>query len=253
MSWPLIQYVLKAALRDRVFTGLIILFFICVLLSLFFGAAALVEKHQFIGVFAAYSLRLTGVLGLVLFTVFYIRRSVEAHDVEFLLARPISRPVLILSYAAAFSFLAFLFAVISGLLLLGLGIKPGMGLLLWLLSIAAENMIMVNVAMFFALSLSSATGAAMATGGFYVLSRMTGQILGIIDGGDATFGAHILGGIMQVVSIAMPRLDLLGQSSWILYGPDPSAIGFGFVTLQGIVFSALAVSAAALDMARRQF
>ena len=262
MSGTLIRYILTAAARDRVFVGILIVFALCAALSLFFGSTAFVEKFQFSAVFMGYSLRLCGVVGLILFTVFFIRRSDEARDVEFLLTRPVSRVSFVLSYGAGLTLLALLLGAISGLVLMlaaGKG-EAHSGLFLWTLSIMGENMIMVNAALFFALSIGSAAGAAISVFGFYVLARMSGSILAIIDSGPQGLVFQAMEGGMQVISAVMPRLDLMGQSAWLVYGEAggeslPLEVGgaLAFIGLQAFAFSALALLAAMLDLSRRQF
>jgi hypothetical protein len=254
MSWPLVKYVLTAAVRDKLVISLIIMLLVGASLSVFLGSGAITEQDRFALVFAGAGLRLIGVFGLVLFVVFMMRRSFESKDVEFLLSRPVGRVEFLLSYAGAFSLLA-----------VGVGAAQGASLyiigphlfdqsdLLWVASIMAENIIMVNVALFFAMILSSAATAAMATFGFYVLSRMMGQILGIIDAPQRThINLDFLEYIMQAISAVMPRLDLLGQTSWLLYGPGDD-VGMSFVLLQGAVFTLLVLAAALIDLVRRQF
>jgi hypothetical protein len=254
MSWSLVKYVLTAALRDRLIVSLIVVLLLGASLSVFLGSGAITEKDRFALVFAGGGLRLAGVLGLVLFVVFLIRRSFESKDVEFLLSRPVGRIEFLLSYAAAFSLLGILLGAAQGLCIYI--IAPHLfaqSHVLWIVSIMMENIIMANTALFFAMILSSAATAAMATFGLYVLSRLMGQILGIIDAPRRThLDLEWLEYIMQVISAVTPRLDLLGQTSWLMYGPG-DGVGFGFVLAQGAVFTALVVIAALIDLVRRQF
>lgn len=253
MSWPLIKYVLTAARRDRLIAAMLILMLLAAALSVFMGSAAVIEKDRFVLVFTGGSLRLTGILGLVLFVIFMIRRSFESKDVEFLLSRPITRIQFLLSYSAAFSLLAVGMGVAQGLCVYMLGHHLfGPGHWLWVASIIIENIIMVNVAMFFAMVLSSAAGAAMVTFAFYILGRMMGQILGIIDTGSRLYKLEILEYIMQGISAVMPRIDLMGQTSWLVYGPD-SQVSFGYIAVQGMVFTALILLAALIDLVSRKF
>ena len=253
MSFLLVHYVLRAAIRDKILIALILTFLGSVSLSIFMGSAAIADNGQFAIVFAGGGLRIIGVLGLILFVVFHIRRSFESKDVELLLSRPISRTQFLFSFAIAFSILAALTGLMEGACISLLSPQHfNAGIALWTASIAAENIIIVNTAFFFAMVLSSATTGAMATLGLYVLSRMMGEILGIIDTGTGVPWLQWLTIIMKGISSIMPRLDLLGQTSWLVYGPD-AATGFGFVALQGAVFTALILVAALIDLARRKF
>lgn len=253
MSWPLVQYVLTAAVRDRLILSFVVLIALGISLSLFMGGAAIVEKRQFVLTFAGGGLRLVGIMGLVLFVVFHVRRSFEHKDVEFLLSRPIGRVQFLLSFAAAFSLLA----VFMGLAVTG-GVASlsseffSRGQMLWGTSMIMEFVIMVNVALFFSMWISSAAIAAMVTFGFYVLARMMGQILGILDHGTAGVTWEALDVVMQAISVVTPRLDLMGQTSWLLYGVGDGN-DFAFVIMQGTVFTILVLSAALIDLVRRQF
>lgn len=253
MSFNLVKYVLTAAFRDRLILSLIIMLLLGSSLSVFLGSGAVTEKDYFSIVFAAGGLRFLGVIGLVLFVVFFIRRSFEGRDIEYLLSRPIGRVQFLMSYAGAFSILALALTLAQGLCLYIIGPHLfGGGHVLWLASILVENIIMVNTALFFSMFLTSAASATMATLGFYVLARMMGQILGIIDQGPKFYNLEILETAMQVISSITPRLDLMGQTSWLLYGPAGD-ISYSFVFVQGIVFAALVLMASMIDLVRRQF
>ena len=124
---------------------------------------------------------------------------------------------------------------------------------LWVLSFYAELIIIANVAFFFSMVLSSSVASVLITGAFYLLSRMMGQILGIIErfeyGGTFSFMETIMLGISTII----PRLDLMAQSGWLLYGTNEDSIGYGFIILQALVFSFLILSAAMIDLKRKQF
>lgn len=252
MSLPLMFYVLMAAVRDRLILALLLMYVIGASLSLFFGSAAIIEKDQFTAIYAAGALRMIGVMGLVLFVIFFIRRSFDGKEVEFLLSRPISRLQLMLSLCLSFVILSIAMSLAIAFSLFALSPKAfGYGHILWIISVGMENIIMVSTAMFFAMYIPSATSAAMATLGFYVLARMMGQLLGIVD--SPLVPDYSLPSILvQFVSVFMPRLDLYGQTSWLLYGVSAD-YGLTFVLLQGVVFTLLIISATLFDFVRRQF
>ena len=127
----------------------------------------------------------------------------------------------------------------------------GYGYILWVVSIIAEIVIMANTALFFSMYISSASSATMATLGVYVLGRLMGQLLGIVDSGmvDST-GLYAMA--MQMVSVITPRLDLLGQSSWLIYGVQ-DGYNLVYAICQGVFFSALVLWAASLDFVKREF
>lgn len=253
VSMPLIRHVLTAAVRDKMILALCLALILSCALSMFLGGTAVVEQNQFSVVFTASGLRFSVVLGLILFVVFYIRRSFEAKDVEFLLSRPISRVAFVASYISAFMFLALVMAGLQAACLYLIGHQTwGDGYWLWIFSVFAENIIMVSIALFFAMYLSSAATAAMACFAFYVLARMMGQILGGIDSGVTLPGQDFIQALMNGISLVVPRLDLMAQSSWLVYGV-PDHFDFVVVVAQGLVFSLFIFFAASIDLVRRQF
>jgi hypothetical protein len=253
MSSTLIHYVLKAAIRDRIVLSVLLLIVLGTCLSVFMGSSAIVEKSDFALVYTSGGLRFLSVLGLVLFIVFHVRRSFETKDVEYLLSRPISRVSFLLSHVVAFSLLAVcvgLAVCVSVCLVAPHSI--GFGHFLWGSSLLIELIIMANAALFFALVLPSAATGALATLSFYVLSRMIGQLMGITAIGGGFAGQDALAFLMKMISLLIPRLDLMGQSSWLVYPPDES-VGLVFLLLQGALFTVLIICAALIDLIKRQF
>lgn len=272
LSKPLVRYVLTAALRDRLMLTFALMISAAAGISIFLGSSAMTERESFSVVFGAGGLRFLGILGIVLFCCFYMRRSFETKEVEFLLSRPISRLSFLLSHAAAFMILAVLAAglVTGAVFFMG---KPDIGgLLSWGLSIGIEAMIMAVTALFFSAVLSSAAGSALATLGFYVLARLIGTLIGIASVAPENIVFVFLNKLMDMISVVIPRLDMMGQTSWLVYGVEGSgSIGYlgratayaqglievlginGFIAVQGIVFVALLLAAAAFDFLRREF
>lgn len=272
LSRPLVSYVLTAAIRDRLLITLLLMIAGGAGLGVFLGAAAITEQESFSTVFGAGGLRFLGVAGVVLFVCFYMRRAFDSKEVEFMLSRPISRLSYLFSNALAFIVLSSVVAAVLTFVLLLSG-KPNMaGLLVWGLSVMGEYAVMAVTALFFSIMLSSASGSALATLGLYALSRMIGILIGITKVPADNLLFAILNNVMQLVSIVIPRLDLMGQTSWLVYGVAGSggmslradaghvvtsvsdAIGVGgFVALQSLLFVMLLLLASAYDFMRREF
>jgi hypothetical protein len=255
-TFLLMRYVLTAAFRDRLIWGVAIAVFLGVALSLFSASAAIMEQKQFVLVYAGGGIRLLVLFGLSLFVVFFVRRSFDSRDVEFLLTRPISRFSFVLSHAAAFSVLS---ALGGGVLIAAItalswgGDMDWSSLMLWACGVTIEFILIANVAFFFAMVLSSPVTAGLATLGFYVLSRLMGQLLAIANHPAENFpGESLLKGSMEVVSTIVPRLDLMAQTSWLIYG-GASAENWAFLLVQGGLFWALVVGSTMVDLIRRQF
>lgn len=253
MVRPLYRYILMAALRDRFLYAIIGIIILISSLSVFFGSSALTEQDQFLRSFAAFGFRLFGVGALMLFIINYIRRSFDGRDIEYLLSRPMGRVQFVLTHAAAFSTLAAICAFLLG----GINMLMEIGQLdssdlLWWVSLAVEFIIMANVAMFFAFVMRSSTACMVVVFAFYMLARLMGEILGILQKGAVSGVMSLLAKVMEAISFFIPRLDLMAQSKWLIYGIQPE-ISLAFVLGQGVIFCAMVVCAAVFDMRRRQF
>jgi len=272
ISKPLVRYVLTAALRDKLMITLVLMILMGAAVAIFMGSSAAIEGDQFALVFGSGGLRFLGVIGLVIFCSFYVRRSFESKEVEFLLSRPISRVSFLCSHALAFSILAAVIAVVTTVVVAVLGRPDTTGLLVWGGSLVAELSIMTVAALFFSMVLSSAAGSAMATLGLYVLARMIGTLLGILDHTPQNWFYAVIGNVMKLISMVTPRLDMMGQTTWLVYGvqgnggvkflSDASSYAHwmvehlglaGFIGVQGIIFVALLLAMSAYDFLRRQF
>jgi len=271
ISKPLVKYVMMAALRDKLIGTMVLLILLGSSISMFLGSAAVTEELQFTAVLTGGGLRFLGVIGLVLFVSFHIRRTFDHKEVEFLLSRPVTRLGFLLSHAFAFTLLAVIVGLAITPAVALIGRPPLDGLLLWGASILVELVIMVNTALFFSMVLGSAAGSALACLGLYVLGRMIGVILGISHAGAESMIMDLLGKAMNIIAIIIPRLDLLGQTTWLVHGTDAAGISYtraagesarwfietigigGFIFFQVAFFSALLLSAAIYDFTRRQF
>jgi ABC-type transport system involved in multi-copper enzyme maturation permease subunit len=253
MNLSLLRYILMAAGRDKFFISLIGVIVIVIALSVFFGSSAITEQTQFASTFAAFGFRLFGVVALVFFVIGYIRRCFDNRDIDYLLSRPVGRIEFILTHAAAFSVLALVAALLlGGTTVLIESRHMHSGIWLWWLSLAVEFVIMVNVAMFFAFVMTSWTACMLVVFSFYLLSRLIGEIIGILTKGAGEGVFAVLGKVMEIISIFIPRLDLMGQTKRLLYGVPPE-LSLPFVMGQGAVFTALVIGATCLDMHKRQF
>ena len=129
----------------------------------------------------------------------------------------------VVSYYAAFAAIAAVLALLAApLLVLGLG-AWGPGLAEWTASMVLELWIVAAMALFAAISIESATAAVIVTVAFYALGRTADFFLAAAHAGTAPSDSAALDtishGIIAIISAVMPRLDLFGQSRWLVYGP----------------------------------
>lgn len=255
MIYRLVRYVLIAAVRDRMLWGVVAVSVLGACLSIFSGSVAIIEQDQFVIAYLGGGLRILSLIGLVLFVVFYTRRSFDSRDVEFLLTRPVSRTGFVLAHVVAFSLLSVAVGVLLSAIVLVFSWSAGMtgGAAMWAFGVTMEYILVANTAFFFSMVLSSPVTAGLGTLGFYVLARMMGNLLAIADLSSSQSSLfHGLDYLMKIVAVIVPRLDLMAQTSWLIYG-GASWSDWGFVLLQGGVFLVLIASATVIDLKRRQF
>lgn len=258
MSFVLIRYVLMAAMRDKLVWSMLSIAVLGICLSIFSGSAAILEQPQFVLTYMAGGLRIICLMGLTLFTVFFVRRSFDAREIEFLLTRPLSRLSFVLSYATAFTILSVITGVLLALLVGGASAHYGnfQGIALWSFGVTFEFILVTCVAFFFSMVLSNPVSSGLTTFGFYMLTRLMGQVLSIVhhqttaDTFDyVMFG---LGKLMSVISVVIPRLDLMTQTTWLLYGGGDVS-DWLFIVAQSAVFLGLILTATYIDLKKRQF
>lgn len=250
------RYIVLTAVRDRLMIGMTLALLGAVLVASFLGDATFLEGRETALTFAGFSTRLILVAGLILFVCFHVQRSFENREIDLMLSRPMSRTQFVLITWASFSGLAAAMALVAVVVLPIAGSTDGRGLALWTASLLLEALLVVAMALFFALSLRSAVAATMASFGFYLVARMEGFLLGIMQSDWNAVAQNAMGDIMSkaiyVVGLVLPRLDLFGQTWWLAYG-DTDGTGLLPVLTQAAVYLPLLLCAAVYDFRRRRF
>lgn len=251
-----VRYIFLTAIRDWLFAGLFAAMFVAFGISLFMGGTALVEESQMSISFIGGSTRVILLVGLITFVCFHVRRAFENREVEVILSRPISRTTFVVAYWLGFAVVALLLIapLLLGMALLLHGIALD-GLIYWGASLILEAFIVVAFALFCALILRSAVSAVLLCFSFYFISRMMGFFLYVIDTPhmfkNLDFG-WITGQGLRFVSAVLPRLDLYGQSKWLIYGVAGDTTWQLFV-IQTCIYVPLLLAAALFDFKRKQF
>jgi hypothetical protein len=252
-----LRYVLLTAIRDRIYAALFAAILLACLVSSFLGSAAMAEGQAMSAVFAAASIRILAIGGLVVFVCFHVRRLAESKELEAMLARPLSRERFILAYASGL-WIAALLLILPAAALLGLAFRPSAeGFLLWSASLLLEGLVMTTLALFAAITIETASGAVVVCGGFYALSRMMSFFLDIArskvaEGGDGgSFGVFMRYAI-EGLSTLMPRLDLFSRTEWLVHGTVTAPLWQALLA-QTAIYVPLLLLAAMFDLSRKRF
>lgn len=249
----IVKLVLLTALRDRLFASLAILIVADILVSLFLGDAALIEKGEAGRVFAAGSCRALVVLGVSIFAAFQIRRMFESREIEAILSRSISRFQFVVALGSSFAAVNLVLVVPLGLVFFALYGVSGASCL-WLVSLWLEATVVLSFVIFAAITFESATTTILATAAFYVCARLMGFFLGIKDAnsGGGWSPNTFINPLLDALALVIPRIDLWTQSDWLVYGFDAPGL-IAAALAQGIVFIVLVLGAAMIDLSRKQF
>ena len=248
---PTIRFVVITALRDRLFASLLGLLLLAFSVSAFLGSSAIIEQREMTVVYAAGAARMIVVLGLIVFAAFHVERLYETREIEAILSRAISRGTFVLSYWIGLAAITFCFIAPVAVAVLCLGLSQS-GAAYWVLTIVCESGIVLAFALFCALTLERAIPTIFVVTGFYGLARLIGFFAGIADHGAQDGVNRILNPVLHGIFYAVPRLDLFGQTRWLVYGAEGSNI-IALCLLQTVIFVALLLAAAVYDLRNKHF
>lgn len=251
----ILKYILLTAIRDRLYVGLFIILLAAFGISFVLGSTTLVEESQTTIVYIAGSSRMIFAIGMILFVSFYVHKSFENREVEFVLSKSIARHKLILAYLIGFVAVAALILLpLTAALFLVKANK--IGLLYWFLSLIFEALIVITFSLLAALILKSAVSSVLASLGFYALSRMMGFFVLTIkipkSTSDVSNWDLSLKALLKIISIAFPRLDLFAKSDWLIYGMNNFS-DFSIILGQSLVYIPLLIFMSFYDFNCKQF
>lgn len=247
------RYVAVTAFRDRLLAALVGTLALVLLVASYLDEMALAEGQALKLAYAGAASRLVLVLGLIVFISFHVRRLYETREIETILSRPIGRASFLLGYAGGLALAALALVLPVGAVLWLAGGDPA-GVALWTLSQALECLIVVALGLFCAVILESAVAASLAAFAFYALARLATFFLDIGTkqaAGDPSLFGQVLAWTIKALSLLMPRLDLFGQTGWLVYGPDPTQALLPLA--QAAVYLPLLLAAALVDLRRKRF
>ncbi len=251
-----LRFILLTAVRDRLFVAMAVAIVILTLLSAFFADQSVTESGAAAASFAGFAIRLVVIGGLVMFVALHVRRGFDNKDLLLILSRPISRHGVILAYWLGFMAVASLLVLLAGLALFAATGPNTAGLGLWLASLWLETAIMTAFTLFFALTLSGVVAIALGAFAFYLLARTIGILLAIAGSEFRSFSDAASQGAEDVtewIALILPRLDLFGDSAWLVYGPgEGGGERLALLGLQAVLYTGLILIAAMHDFERKR-
>jgi len=248
---PTIRFVVLTARRDKLFAALFGLLAVAIAAAAFLGGGAVTEQAEMTAVYVAGAARTILVLGLVVFVAFHIERLYDTREIEVILSRAYSREGFVASCWLGL-------AVVSLLLLAPVAAvvvtfsPSAIGAAYWSATVFAEYMVVLAFALFCALTMERAIPTIFATLGFYALARLSSFFLGMALHGKQGGINQVANPIYETIALLLPRLDLAGQTQWLVYGQIDNAV-LGMIFVQAAVYSMLLLCAAMFDLRRKHF
>jgi len=248
---PTIHFIVVTALRDRLFVSILGLLGLTFAIAAYLGGGAVIETQAMTVVYIGGAARVILALGLIVFTAFHVERLYDTREIEAILSRAISREAFVFSYWLAMALIALLFLtpVAATIFFFGLS-QPGA--LYWSASVFLESLIIVAFGLFCALTFERAIPTIFATMGFYALARLVGFLTGIAVHGSQAGLNSVANPIMEGIGYVAPRLDLVGQTRWLVYGPESFDV-FVLIGLQAAIYVPLLLCASMFDLRRKHF
>jgi len=250
----IVKYILKNALRDKIYLGIFLALIVSLGLSVFLGSASLIEEQITTSVYLAGSYRIIIAIGMILFVCLSIGKAFENKEIEFILSKSISREGVIFSYLIGFFIVSLLISIPSFLIIAIIGKIKYSGFFLWAISIILENLILISFTLLASLILKNSFSAIFASFAFYLISRLMGIFVLAIDIPKNFIDAknNILATLLKFLSVAFPRLDLYAQTSWIVYGIE-KINNIKIIFWQFVIYLPLLIFMSFHDFKKKQF
>ncbi|MDR3290218.1 MAG: hypothetical protein LBT02_02950 [Rickettsiales bacterium] len=210
----LVKYILLTSIRSKLYYGIFVLLFIVFGISNFIGSTALSEEIKMQLVYFAGGIRFIIIGGIVIFVCFYIGKSFDNKEIEFILSKNITRNEFVFILWISFCIIG-IALLLSAIILLSLYQQSFVGNFLWSLSMVFEILIVITFAITISLAFKNAFNSILSTFSFYFISRMFGFFTYSIDLSKYN---DFLSLLLKTLSMFFPRLDLFAKSEWLIYG-----------------------------------
>lgn len=251
----ILKYILLSAFRDKLFITLLLSIIFSFALSNLIGFTALSEEGQMQTIIFAGTSKIILMFGMIIFICFHINKSFENKEIPFMLSKNISREKFVFSYWVGFNFISVILLFLMSIILFLFCTINVLGAIQWLVTVSFEIMIVSTFAILASLIIQSAIFSIFLSSGFYVIAKMMGFFLNAFlitpDNKILSFLINLSNYLLQIISSLIPRLDLFGQTRWLIYGPDYHTLNI--IILQSLIYIPIIFFMAFYDFKKKQF
>lgn len=247
----ILQYIVTSIKRDGILTATLLFAAIAILFSFALGYTLVLEAKEAQIVYSAGYLRLVMVFASIIFPIIFVRKFIEGKEAEFFIASKVKRSHIIYSIFLAYTGVIVLSSIISFLAVYILYYSQinTYGMLTYILAIMLESMVCIAFSLFVSISIEKLSFCMISSIVFYIISRTLGML---VAGLTASFNSasEVFNGLLSAISFLIPRLDLVANSSWLLYGTE----GANFIALlQTAIYTLFLIFASIYDFNKKQF
>ncbi len=246
------RYTVLEAWRNRLIVIVLIATALLFLLSVFARELVVAESSRLQTAILASALRLASVFLVSLYILNGLTREFNDKVVELMLSLDLPRPAYLLGKFFGFALIALAVAAIATMPIALLA--PPAQALAWGCSLGLELLIVAAVSVFCITTFTQLLSATAFVAAFYLLGRsitaiqlMSSASLVAEGGPGQTAGEWLADGM----AFLLPRLDAFTQTSWLLDGVAPAALGGAL--LQSAIYVVLLLAAAMFDFYRKNF
>ena len=243
------RFTLLEAARSRLSWLVLSVVLVLSLASLLVRELAITDSQRLQLAFLAPLLRASSALLTAAFIIGTLQREFNDKVPALLLALDLPRSHFVLGKALGLSLTAFLIALASAMPLALL--VPAATWWSWTASLLLETWIIATISLFCGISLRSVAAGLLFTIGFYVLAKSlaTIQLISHASLNAGTLSQRYMTGLLDTLALMLPRLDQFAPTGWLVDGIDSASLGS--LALQALIFVALVMSAAMIDLYRK--
>jgi hypothetical protein len=252
-SRTIARITLLEALRSRLIWVAVVAVGVAFGAAQFLSQVAMIEVAQIQVAIMAAMLRATGVFLLAAFCITGLVREANDKVTELFLSQPAARWEYYLGKIAGCAGVAMVLA--AGFSLPLAIYSSAAQVAVWGTSFACELLVIAAISIFCAISLTQVTAAFATTAGFYLLARSI-SAMQVIAATPITLAQNwtdaALKWIIDAIALAMPALDRMALTDWLLDQP-PSAAEISSLVLQTLLYLVLIGAATLVDLYRKNF
>ena len=248
------KYTVLEAHHRRLWLFIIAVVLFSLIAAAYAASLSLTGKAASFLAFYGFIVRLGSVVLLSVYVILQESKALESHAAAMQLSLPISRSTYLLQKYLAY---LVLIGITQFLVSLPLGFNAISltTLSVWSLSLAAELLICVSLALLLTVLFRQPLLSLSVWGAFYLFARSSGEFYrhsSFILSQEPDGGQWVVATLVKFSTLLVPKLEQFAAAGWLLYN-DTSEFAGAVVIAQTLIYTALLFLLAVQHLPRRQF